>query len=389
MRARRCVRAGVLAAALAALATPVPAFAPVATAQDYACAVPAHLPADMPVPAPGPERHALHRFATGAGVRVAVIDTGVAHHPELDQLIAGRDFVDAGAPNPFADCDSHGTIVAGIIAGTSRGIAPHAEIISIRQTSAHYRNRAGDAELAEYAGTLETLAAAIHNALDEHARVINISVVSCLPPEVAQLVDMAPINNALMRAEHSGAVVIAAAGNTTEACEQGFSVIPAHSPTVIAVGARATNHALADYSITVPGPFVSADGTVSYALASDGAGWATGTVAGRDRISQYVGTSFAAPRVAGAVALLLQRYPYLSPHQVRELVFAAAEPGDGAIDPMRVISQLPPEVLEEQDPLVIIPAAKERSSAPGRGLIALAAALLLAGVTTVARSLRR
>ncbi|WP_277099935.1 S8 family serine peptidase [Corynebacterium riegelii] len=389
MRARRCVRAGVLAAALAALATPVPAFAPVATAQDYACAVPAHLPADMPLPAPGPERHALHRFATGAGIRVAVIDTGVAHHPELDQLIAGRDFVDAGAPNPFADCDSHGTIVAGIIAGTSRGIAPHAEIISIRQTSAHYRNRAGDAELAEYAGTLETLAAAIHNALDEHARVINISVVSCLPPEVAQLVDMAPINDALMRAEHSGAVVIAAAGNTTEACEQGFSVIPAHSPTVIAVGARATNHALADYSITVPGPFVSADGTVSYALASDGAGWATGTVAGRDRISQYVGTSFAAPRVAGAVALLLQRYPYLSPHQVRELVFAAAEPGDGAIDPLRVISQLPPEVLEEQDPLIITPAAKERSSAPGRGLIALAAALLLASVTTVARSLRR
>ena len=389
MRARRCVRAGVLAAALAALATPVPAFAPVAAAQDYACAVPAHLPADMPVPAPGPERHALHRFATGAGIRVAVIDTGVAHHPELDQLIAGRDFVDAGAPNPFADCDSHGTIVAGIIAGTSRGIAPHAEIISIRQTSAHYRNRAGDAELAEYAGTLETLAAAIHNALDEHARVINISVVSCLPPEVAQLVDMAPINDALMRAEHSGAVVIAAAGNTTEACEQGFSVIPAHSPTVIAVGARATNHALADYSITVPGPFVSADGTVSYALASDGAGWATGTVAGRDRISQYVGTSFAAPRVAGAVALLLQRYPYLSPHQVRELVFAAAEPGHGAIDPLRVISQLPPEALEEQDPLTITPAAKERSSAPGRGLIALAAALLLAGVTTIARSLRR
>ena len=74
---------------------------------------------------------------------------------------------------------------------------------------------------------------------------------------------------------------------------------------------------------------------------------------------------------------------------MRELVFAAAEPGDGAIDPLRVISQLPPEVLEEQDPLVITPAAKERSSAPGRGLIALAAALLLAGVTTVARSLRR
>ena len=244
MRARRCVRAGALAAALAALALSVPACAPVAAAQDYACAVPAHLPADTPLPAPGPERHALHRFATGAGVRVAVIDTGVAHHPELDQLIAGRDFVDAGAPNPFADCDSHGTIVAGIIAGTSRGIAPHAEIISIRQTSAHYRNRAGDAELAEYAGTLETLAAAIHNALDEHARVINISVVSCLPPEVAQLVDMAPINNALMRAEHSGTVVIAAAGNTTEACEQGFSVIPAHSPTCLLYTSDAADDAV-------------------------------------------------------------------------------------------------------------------------------------------------
>ena len=116
------------------------------------------MPAIVAKPAASPATEALRKFATGAGVRVAVIDTGVAPHPEITHLRAGRDFVAADA---LHDCDNHGTAVAGIIAGRTLGIAPDAEIISVRQTSAHYR----DVD----AGNLQTLTDAIHNALDEGA----------------------------------------------------------------------------------------------------------------------------------------------------------------------------------------------------------------------------
>ena len=75
-------------ALLALSLTPAPA-----QAQDVACAVPALV--DKPAASPATE--ALREFATGAGVRVAVIDTGVAPHPEITHLRPGRDFVAADA----------------------------------------------------------------------------------------------------------------------------------------------------------------------------------------------------------------------------------------------------------------------------------------------------
>lgn len=363
------------AAALALTAV----VAPAAYAQDYTCAVPAHAPLAEPAGA-----NPLHDFATGEGVTVAVIDTGVARSAELPRLIAGHDFVDQMAPDPFFDCDSHGTVVAGIIAGQTLGVAPGATIVSIRQTSAHYRSR----EETEFAGSLATLAAAIHNALDEGARVINISVVSCLPPEVMRHVDLGVVEDALARAERQGAVVVAAAGNASDTCGQGFTVVPAHFPTVIAVGARADSHTMAGYTIDVPGSSVSAEGEVGVALASDGAGFSVGTRGARGEVSPYVGTSFAAPRVAGAVALLLQRYPQASPADVRQLVYAAAEPAGGALDPQVLISQLRPDDVAHSDPLVIELAAAGTSEAPARWwTVALLAAL--AGLAAAASLVRR
>lgn len=352
------------------------ALLPAAHAQDYACVAPAHAPL-----AGAPDLQPLRQFATGAGVTVAVIDTGVAPSPELPRLRAGLDFVDLTSPDPLFDCDSHGTVVAGIIAGQTLGVAPGASVISIRQTSAHYRSR----DETEFAGSLATLAEAIHNALDEGARVINISVVSCLPPEVAPRVDLTVVEDALARAEAQGAVVVAAAGNASDTCGQGFTVVPAHFPTVIAVGARADAHTVASYSIDAPGPHVSADGTVALALASDGGGWALGTRGARGEVSPYVGTSFAAPRVTGAVALLLERYPRLSPSEVRELVYAAAEPGGGALDAGTLITHLSPDDVTATDPIVIEPAAGATSSAPGKWWVVLPLATLVAAASLVRR----
>lgn len=368
-------------ASAAALALALPAPQP-AAAQDYACAVPAHIATEA-LPERNPQLVLLHEFATGAGVRVAVIDTGVAPTAELDQVFYSRDFVDIWAPAPHLDCDSHGTVVAGIIGGTSRGIAPDAEIIAIRQTSAHYRTFVGEDEVPG-AGSLQTLADAIHSALDEHASVINISVVSCLAPDVAGRVDTSGIEHALARAEYKGTVVVAAAGNAGSSCHQGDTVIPAHFPTVIAVGARADAYTMAEYSIDAPGTPISAPGTVEIALASDGGGWADGTWTREGAVSPYTGTSFATPVVSGAIALLRERHPGLTPADIRELVAASAEPNGGALDPLTLLTMLPPEPVDAREPVIIEPTEHTVHYSSRRGWRMLEA-LFIAAVAVLCR----
>lgn len=372
------MRGWLAALTLGAVIVPVPA-----AAQDLACAV----PASAPPPTAAGELGLLRTFADGSGVRVAVIDTGIAAHPELRHLRAGADFVGADSvTGALRDCDSHGTIVAGIIGAATTGIAPGAEIISVRQTSAHYR-RGEDAET----GDLQTLTAAIHNALDEGARVINVSVVSCLPPNIATRVDDSGLTAALSRAESAGAVVVAAAGNASRDCEPGFTVFPAAYPTVLAVAARDDAHTVAAYSLPAA---LSAPGSVPKALSSTGMGWANGTMTNAG-VSPYAGTSFAAPVVSGSVALLFSRYPELTPSQARELITAAAQPGGGAVDPLNVISQLSPDAVEPGAALTITPVqvspsgAARRVSALGVGLIGVCALLLTAGGASRSQSARR
>src|SRR5277367_1077016 len=60
------------------------------------------------------------RFGRGAGVRVAVIDTGVTPHPRLPHLIPGGDYV-MGGGDGLSDCDAHGTLVASMIAALPGG----------------------------------------------------------------------------------------------------------------------------------------------------------------------------------------------------------------------------------------------------------------------------
>ncbi|WP_071569386.1 S8 family serine peptidase [Corynebacterium sp. NML140438] len=366
---------------------PIAAPAPPALAQDYACARPAHLQPDRDTPPePDPSVAAARRHASGRGVRVAVIDTGIARHPQLPPVTPGRDFVTPDDPAPFLDCDSHGTVVAGIIAGRDLGIAPAAQLIAIRQTSARYREE-------HASGSLATLSQAIHNALDEHARVINISVVSCMAPYLAARLDTQELDAALHRAETSGAVIVAAAGNATNECADGFAVFPAHMPTVLAVGAREDTHAVADYSIPSPKPPLSARGTTPVVLASDGTGFATGVAGelqpdGTPTIQPYVGTSFAAPIVSGAIALLLERYPHLSPKQIREIVYAAAEPHGGALRPEDIVTQLPPTPPRAATVTAIDAPLPTTSLAARRAGLALGGLLALIALTIVARSLR-
>ncbi|AKK02321.1 type VII secretion-associated serine protease mycosin [Corynebacterium epidermidicanis] len=362
-----------------------------APAQEVADNCPSVVPAsEQPVPhLDQPQQlEAVHQFATGAGIRVAVIDTGVSNHPRLGGVEDGGDFVDKASAH--RDCDAHGTIVAGVIAArpgpdTVVGVAPDAQVVSIRQTSALSRRNDRDAN------SLATLVAAINRAVELRADVINISVVSCVPRQAAGSLNTSSLAAALARAEDAGAVVVAAAGNTGNSCDADSIVFPAHSPTVLAVSASKSTHELAEYSVAPPSAPISAPGTVDLALDPRSTGLATG-VSGSQGPTSFTGTSFAAPFVAGVAALIKQRYPDESPAQVRERIRAAASPGTGAVDPLWAVAYLPADSARNHPVALKVPGPSSRLS-EHRAQVVLAT-LLAGGVLgsvllSVARTLRR
>lgn len=354
---------------LLALAVPVPVAAQVPD-----------VPCTRPVEAPAPVRAetGLHDLARGEGVRVAVIDTGVADHPLL-RVEPVADLVSPGTPDPHLDCDGHGTIVAGVI----NDIAPGAVILSIRQSSAHHRQVDGGA-----AGTLAGLAAGIHEALDAGAQVINISVVSCLDAGV--LLDARPLHEALHRAESEGVVVVAAAGNAGSVCQPGMVVHPAQEETVLAVAAVHPQdpHTVAGYVMPGVGQ-VAAPGRVAAGLAPTGAGWASGVVDARGQESGFEGTSFAAPVVSGVAALLRERYPHDTAAQTRERIRQAAQPGHGVVDPRAALTHLSGDYAAAGRRVVAEKQEHPAPQAPGRAAVILGglAGALLAG--TLLRGLSR
>ena len=364
----------VLPIALVAAATAGLTAAPLADARepDRECAT-AHSSPLSPHPSEDQRQYRarLHSFATGEGVKVAVIDTGVAHHEQLRRLSGGADLIAPEAPEPHRDCDLHGTIVAGVIAGHDIGIAPRAEI---------YEDST--------AGSLETLARAIDDATDAGARVINISVVSCVPPDVDTQIDTSRLDSALAHAEQSGAVVVAASGNASSGnCEMGDRVFPADSPTVLSVSAQEDSHELADYSLnSAEGPQLAAQGFVPLALNPAG-GWADGKE-GADGTAQFHGTSFAAPVVSGTAALLAQRFPDDSPAALRARLEAAAEPGHGFIDPLTVLTHVESAAEVDTRAMTIRPAEEDASRAPMRSAWALGGLALALAAWAAWRGLR-
>jgi type VII secretion-associated serine protease mycosin len=251
-----------------------------------------------------------HQVTRGEGVTIAIIDSGVdAAHPDLaGNILPGVDLIEPDNDNAWTPED-HGTLVAGVLAGHGHGaggadgvlgVAPAAKILPIRASS--------DAD-EDQQPTSHLVADGIRQAVANGASVISISL-SSEHSEVDQ--------HAIEAARRADVVVVAAAGNRPDADAVTF---PASLPMVVAVGGLAEDGGLAEFSVTGPEILLTAPGDEivttrpgnEYAIAS--------------------GTSFAAPIVAGAAALVRAQFPDLTADEViHRLVTTAADTGPAGPD---------------------------------------------------------
>lgn len=225
--------------------------------------------------------------STGAGVTIAILDSGVdGAHPDLAaHMVPGWNFFDNN--NNSADVFGHGTKVAGAAAAIGSngagvaGVAWNAKIMPVRVT-----------DTAGYA-YWSTMATALTWAADNGAKVANISF---------SVQGSATVQSAAQYMKNKGGVVVNSAGNTS-AVDTTLA-----SDTMISVSATDSADARASWSTF--GPFVD--------VSAPGVGiWTTTMGGGYGAVS---GTSFSSPITAGVVALMKAANPSLSPATLESIL---------------------------------------------------------------------
>lgn len=253
------------------------------------------------------------------------------------------------------------------------GVAPHATIISIRQSSRAFEpvnpSSAGpNSDEKVKAGTLDSVARAVVHAANMGAKVINISVTACLP--AAAPGDQRVLGAALWYAATvKDAVIVAAAGNDGEAgCGNNpmydpldpsdprdwHQVTVVSSPSwfsdyVLSVGAVDAYGAALDKSMSGPWVGVAAPGTHIMGLSPQGGGPVNAYPPSRpgEKNMPFWGTSFSAAYVSGVAALVRAKFPELTAYQViNRIVQSAHNPpagvdnklGYGLVDPVAALT---------------------------------------------------
>jgi subtilisin family serine protease len=232
------------------------------------------------------------KSCTGKGVAVAVIDSGIdANHPQLSGKVAGavESKIEANriafTESDTGDSAGHGTACAGIIAG----IAPQAELHSIKVLGAH---ASGDGQ---------AFLAGLDYAVSNKFRLINLSLGTTKPQFFA------PLHDLLDRAYQAGCIVVAAANNLPQP-----SFPSVFSSSLISV---------VKSDETDPFKFSFHYGQV-IELTAPGVNVKTAWLDGGYR--SLTGNSFACPHIVGICALLLERYPEMTPFQVKTMLYAIA-----------------------------------------------------------------
>ena len=304
---------------------------------------------------------------TGGGVDVAVIDTGVSPVQGLSspgKVVYGPDLSLESQSSSLTNLDTngHGTFMAGLIAGHDpsltapyssapasayRGLAPDARIVSLKVASAD-----GGADVTQ---VIAAIAWVVQHAHDPgmNIRVINLSYGTAS----SQPYGADPLAYAAEQAWKHGIVVVAAAGNTGSGTGNGRGLSdPAYDPYVLGVGAYNTmgtnkgkDVVVASYTARTNGcggcknPDLVAPGTHMVGLRVAGGYIDQNHPEGilNDRYFRGSGTSEAAAITSGTVALLLSKYPDLTPDEVKWMLKDTAQTiggwdahyqGDGALN---------------------------------------------------------
>ncbi|RJO79836.1 type VII secretion-associated serine protease mycosin [Nocardia panacis] len=364
-----------------ALVGPVPADDPpgpeMPTKQNNACLAAGVLrDSDLTQAPPAEAALELRRarsLSQGAGVTVAVLDTGVSANPRLPNLVGGGDYV-LGGGDGLADCDAHGTLIAGIIGAAGAptdgfvGVAPDARVISIRVRSGAFtfdKPPQNFDQLQQLSLQIRTLARAITHAANLGAGVITVSLPICLPADLG--VDQSMLALAIGYAVHQrGALIVTGAGDTgNQGCQQNPDIDPTrpadprnwngvktiatpgwYDSEVLTVGFTGSNGTPIPDSLIGPWVSIAAPGVGVESLGPGGGGLING-VGAPDKLVPVGGASFAAAYVSGVAALVRSRYPNETPADVIARLRAGAHApargvdnavGSGMIDPLAALS---------------------------------------------------
>jgi subtilisin family serine protease len=263
-----------------------------------------------------------------APVKVAIVDSGVdGDHPDLQgRIAAGKSFVGSRWD---VDTVGHGTFVAGeIAAATGNGIGIAGVGLPVQLLVAKVAVSDGSI-------SVEAEAQAIRWAVAQGAQVINLSLGGRRDPNNPAFDEYSPLEQAAIEYAYShGVVIVAAVGNCpVERCPYRYASWPAALPHVIGVSAVGPEIAVPSFSnrdpvfndIAAPGRAIVS--TFPLDLSDDDPACADvgySICAPRSPNARGDGTSFAAPLVSAAAAVLIAQYPHLSASQVMQLLVASA-----------------------------------------------------------------
>ena len=281
---------------------------------------------------------------TGHGVGVAIVDSGIYAHPDIaGRIVASVDFTATAVANGApvgGDPGGHGTHVAGLVAGDGTasggaftGVAPGANLVDVRVIDAN-----GSSSVSTVLAGLQWVLA---NRSTYNIRVVNLSLGA--PESTSYLTS--PLSAAVEVLSFAGISVVVSAGNGGPGA--GTITMPADDPFVITVGAIDDNgtsalgdDSLASWSSAGPTTFdalakpdLVAPGRHMVSLRAPGSALDTlypereVTAPGASTADYFMlsGTSMAAPMVAGAIALMLERQSNLNPRQVKQRLLSTAQ----------------------------------------------------------------
>lgn len=265
-----------------------------------------------------------NRKALGQNITVAVLDTGIAPHPDLNgRILAFRDFTGTSEQALFFDDNGHGTHVAGILSGNGSlssgiyaGIAPFSNLLVGKVL-----DQCGNGNVRNILNGIQWLQSIREQFF---LRIVNISVGTHPDLSIQQKLLLL---NAVESLWDLGLVVVVSAGNYGPS--PGSVAVPGNSPKVITVGVPDSALAIhtSSHSLNYSGRGPTKDCVIKPDLFAPGTGILSCnafyrmaphfSIRGNFPYTSKTGTSMATPIVSGAVACLLSKYPYLTNTEVK------------------------------------------------------------------------